>query len=117
MHQNAAEQENGASTASEHHGLTMVAATVVVPLPLPGCVGFLRPFVFPRDYSSVCAIFAFKSGMYLAYWRCRIHSLDSPSLSKTPLEKKEEEEGRRRRVVKPRRLFWWRIERSALGIA
>ena len=89
MHQNAAEQENGASTASEHHGLTMVAATVVVPLPLPGCVGFLRPFVFPRDYSSVCVVFAFKSGMYLALGRARIHRLDSPSLSKTPLKKKK----------------------------
>ena len=60
MHKNAAERENEAPPASEHHGLTaraLVAAMSVVPLPLPGCVGFLRPFVFPRNYSSVCAVF------------------------------------------------------------
>jgi len=31
--------------------------------------------------------------MYLALLRGRIHRIDSPFLSKTPLKKKEEEEG------------------------
>ena len=82
MYQNAAEQENGTPPANEHHSLTvvsttgrgnchgqpMVAAMAVVPLPLPGCADFLRPFVFPRDYSSVCVVLPLKVGC-IWLWR------------------------------------------------
>ena len=59
MHQNATERENGTPPASRGgcHGQPVVASMVAVPLPLPNCSGFLRPFVFPRQYSSVCAVF------------------------------------------------------------
>ena len=50
------------------HGRPMVATMAVVEVFSPSCVGFSRPFVFPRDVSTFSAVFHLKRGSIWTYY-------------------------------------------------
>jgi len=108
--QNAMFGKQETTSASEHHGQAMVAATPVATMISPGCFDFFTAFHFPCGFSDVQAAILPLKGMNLAVKKRRFHTL----AYFFPHFNSIEEIGRRRSKGKQRQRIWMRVERSSI---
>jgi len=95
------------------HGQPVVATTGRGGPSPPRLFRFCAILRFPRDYSSVFAVFLDLKRNVSGLEREENSSIDCIDSLKISIE----EEGRRRRLWRQKAKFWWRIKRSALKLS